>query len=199
MFHAGDIFGRHLRGMSSHPVLNATTTRPSRRSRDIRWFCGMGAGQTDNPIRLTCAIVISRWSWVPLVAVLGSSVAFRSDSTWPVMQALLLATLLQVLVKRVANKFSLPRPFAIGLCANHLGHSDRGGMPSTHAAVMGCLAGALSPWMAAWPEIALLHCICLMTAWARVCAGAHFPSDVLAGLLLGFSVGYVASQAFLLT
>jgi undecaprenyl-diphosphatase len=69
-------------------------------------------------------------------------------------------------------------------------------MPSTHAAVMACLAGALSPWMVVWPELALLPSIAVITAWARVHAGAHFPSDVLAGLMLGASVGSAASQAF---
>ena len=110
--------------------------------------------------------------------------------------ALVSATLLQVLVKRLARRLSARRPFAMGLCANHLDHSDRGGMPSTHAAVMACLAGALSPWMGAWPELALLPWIAVVTAWARVHAGAHFPSDVVMGLLLGAAVGAVSAQAF---
>lgn len=184
--------------MSSSPPLNAGNTQTWRRTYDIRWFCVMGAGRTDRPLRLSGAIVVSRWSWVPLVAVLGISVAFRDDSTRPVTGALLLATVLQVLVKRLAKKLSSRRPFALGLCANHLGHSDRGGMPSTHATVMACLAGALSPWIAVWPEIALLPCISVLTAWARVFAGAHFPSDVLIGLLLGYSVGHMASRVLVL-
>ncbi|MDM7950851.1 phosphatase PAP2 family protein [Hydrogenophaga sp.] len=154
----------------------------------------MGAGQTDRPLRLRCAIVTADWSWLPLAAVLGLTLVVRTNSIGPVLQALVVATLLQVLVKRLAKRLSSRRPFAIGLCANHLQHSDRGGMPSTHAAVMACLAGSLSPWMVAWPEIALVPIIAVITAWARVHAGAHFPSDVLAGLMLGESCGYAASQ-----
>ena len=40
-----------------------------------------------------------------------------------------------------------------------------------------------------------LHCP--DDGWTQVCAGAHFPSDVLAGLLLGSSVGRLASQSLL--
>lgn len=192
--HADDIFRRHGRGMSSNLDLSTPPACPSGRSHDIMWFRWMGAGQTDCPRRLRCAIVIAHWSWLPLAAVLGASMVFRAGAAGPVLQAVVVATLLQVLVKRFAKKLSSQRPFSLGLCANHLHHSNRGGMPSTHAAVMACLAGALSPWMTIWPETTLLPCIALITGWARVHAGAHFPSDVLAGLLLGVSVGRVASQ-----
>jgi len=106
-----------------------------------------------------------------------------------------LATLVQVLAKRSARWLSAPRPFALGLCPNHLNHGERGGMPSTHAAVMGALAGALAPWMAMWPELALVPAIAALTAWARVHAGAHFPSDVLVGLALGAALGRQAMAA----
>lgn len=182
--------------MSIHTELSATPAFPSGRSRDIAWFCWMGAGRTDRPLRLSCAIAIAHWSWLPLVVVLGSSIFFRADAIGPVLCALGVATLMQILVKRCAKGLSSRRPFAIGLCANHLHHSDRGGMPSTHATVMACLAGALSPWMVVWPEFVLLPSIAVITAWARVHAGAHFPSDVLGGLILGASVGSAASQAF---
>ncbi|MBT9465881.1 phosphatase PAP2 family protein [Hydrogenophaga sp.] len=142
------------------------------------------------------AITIAHWSWLPLVVVLGSSMVFRTNAIGPVLYALGVATLTQILVKRLARLLSSQRPFAIGLCANHLHHSDRGGMPSTHASVMVCLAGTLSPWMVVWPEFALVPFIAVITAWARVQAGAHFPSDVLAGLMLGASAGIAAARAF---
>ena len=183
--------------MLNHPGPSAASVFPSSRTRDIAWFCWMGAGKTDRPLRLRWAIAIAHWSWLPLVVVLGSSMLFRINAIGPVLYALGLATLTQILVKRLARLLSSRRPFAIGLCANHLHHSDRGGMPSTHASVMACLAGALSPWMVLWPELALVPSIAMITAWARVQAGAHFPSDVLVGLMLGVSVGSAAAGAFL--
>lgn len=182
--------------MPTHTEISAAPVFPSGRSRDIAWFCWMGAGRTDRPLRLSCAIAIAHWSWLPLVVVLGSTLVFRAGAIGPVLYALGVATLMQILVKRSAKRLSSRRPFAIGLCANHLHHSDRGGMPSTHAAVMACLAGALSPWMIVWPEFALLPSIAVITAWARVHSGAHFPSDVLTGLVLGASVGIAAARAF---
>ena len=182
--------------MSTHPAPSATSAFPSGRSRDIAWFLWIGAGRTDRPLRLSCAIAIAHWSWLPLVVVLGSSLVFRADAIGPVLYALGVATLMQIFVKRFAKLLSSRRPFAIGLCANHLHHSDRGGMPSTHASVMACLAGALSPWMVIWPEFALLPFIAVITAWSRVHSGAHFPSDVLAGLMLGASVGSAAARGF---
>ena len=190
------MFSRHRGCMLNHSGPTAASAFPSSRSRDIAWFCWMGAGRTDRPLRLSLAIAIAHWSWLPLVVVLASSMVFRADAIGPVLSALGVATLMQWLVKRLARWLSSRRPFAIGLCANHLHHSDRGGMPSTHASVMACLAGALSPWMVLWPEFALMPSIAVITAWARVQAGAHFPSDALVGLMLGASVGSAAARAF---
>jgi undecaprenyl-diphosphatase len=154
----------------------------------------MGAGRLDHPKRLRLAIQTARWSWVPMMAVIGGTLAFRDHMFPPVLSALLSAGVLQLLVKRVANRWSVKRPFAVGLCENHLGHSDRGGMPSTHAAVMGCVAGSLIPWVGVCPELLLLPLIAVLTGWARVHAGAHFPSDVLAGLSLGTAFGWGVSH-----
>ena len=182
--------------MTDHPMSSPLALRPhALRSPDVRLFRWLGCGDTSRPVRLAVAVCIAHWSWVPLVLCLAFCAAQRTGAAMPVITALGLATLVQVLAKRSARWLSAPRPFALGLCPNHLNHGDRGGMPSTHAAVMGCLAGALWPWMAAWPELAWLPAIAGLTAWARVHAGAHFPSDVLAGLALGGVVGRQAMAA----
>lgn len=129
-----------------------------------------------------------------MVAVMGGTLLGRHAMATPLVSALLTATVVQLLVKRASRRWSAKRPFAIGLCQNHLGHSDRGGMPSTHAAVMGCVAGSLMPWAGVYPELALIPVIAALTGWARVHAGAHFPSDVLVGLLMGMAVGRAVSH-----
>lgn len=130
-----------------------------------------------------------------MAALLVGVLWWREAAIWPVFNALVVATVFQVLVKRFTRWWPARRPFSMGLCGNHLGHSDRGGMPSTHAAVMACVAGAMWPWYTAWPELHALPVIAVLTAWARVHAGAHFPSDVLLGLLLGGGVGFGAAHA----
>lgn len=161
---------------------------------DIRCFRWIGAGRPDRPKRLHLAIQFARWSWVPLLAVISATLAFRDHMLPPVLTALLSAGVLQLLVKRASKRWCAKRPFAVGLCDNHLGHSDRGGMPSTHAAVMGCVAGALMPWVGVGSELVLIPVIAVLTGWARVHAGAHFPSDVVAGLLMGMAFGWGTSH-----
>ena len=177
----------------SHPSPALADTRSAAwrawRASDWQLMAWMGAGRADRHWRLRLAIGLAHWSWVPLALCLVLCAVQRAGALVPVATAMGLATLVQVLAKRGARWLSAPRPFALGLCPNHLNHGERGGMPSTHAAVMGCLAGALSPWMAMWPELALVPAIAALTGWARVQAGAHFPSDVLVGLALGGALG----------
>lgn len=183
----------------SHPSPALADTRSAAwrawRASDWQLMAWMGAGRADRHWRLRLAIGLAHWSWVPLALCLVLCAVQRAGALVPVATAMGLATLVQVLAKRGARWLSAPRPFALGLCPNHLNHGERGGMPSTHAAVMGCLAGALSPWMAMWPELALMPAIAALTGWARVQAGAHFPSDVLVGLALGGALGRQAMAA----
>ena len=44
--------------------------------------------------------------------------------------------------------------------------------------------------------LAVLIGTALATAWARVYAGAHFPSDVLLGLALGCALGWTGARLF---
>lgn len=180
--------------MQNLSVDSGSETIPALLSLDVRCFQWLGAGRPDRPQRLRLAARWARWSWVPLLVVLGFTLAHRERMFLPVLTALLSAGVLQLLVKRASRRWSTKRPFALGLCENHLGHSDRGGMPSAHAVVMGCVAGALLPWMGAGPELLLLPVIAVLTGWARVHVGVHFPSDVLAGLLLGVACGWGISH-----
>ena len=98
----------------------------------------------------------------------------------------------------LARHLNAPRPFALGLCPNHLGHSARGGMPSTHATVLAFLAACTLPLAPMAPALWCLAPVALLTGWARVQAGAHFPSDVLLGLALGYGLGLLVPASTLL-
>jgi membrane-associated phospholipid phosphatase len=56
--------------------------------------------------------------------------------------------------------------------------------PSGHATTMGALSAVLVLW---FPRLGVLTMpVCVALAASRVAAGAHFPSDVIAGFSLGF-------------
>lgn len=161
---------------------------------DRRLFLLMGAGPTQRTPTLCCATSMARWSWLPMTAVLLGQVGLEPDLGGWVITALLLAGVLQWVTKRLTRRWPVARPFALGLCPNHLQHGPRGGFPSAHAIVMGFVVGMLaclpvSPvvWWSLWV-------LSIGTAWARVHAGAHFVSDMVAGLCVGGLLGWVVGM-----
>ena len=68
-------------------------------------------------------------------------------------------------------------------------------LPSGHAVLFGALAGA--SFIFKNKKIGFgLSAIAIIIAMARVIAGVHWPSDVVAGLLFGSVVGYLLSYFF---
>jgi len=80
--------------------------------------------------------------------------------------------------------FPHPRPFAIGLGHTFISHRQSASFPSAHATFMWTVALGL---VALWPRrvsswIAVL--LALMTSWARVFVGLHFPLDILGSVVV---------------
>lgn len=162
---------------------------PAWRRHDARVFAWMGAGHAVSPAWLAVAKGISHWSWVPLTAVLALWALQGMDALSVAFHAVLTGGAVQVLSKKTSARWQSARPFAVGLSPNHLNHSLRAGFPSTHATVMGCVFGFLLHLGAPEWVLGSVFAITLATGWARVYAGAHFPSDVVAGLALGTGIG----------
>jgi undecaprenyl-diphosphatase len=168
------------------------------RAGDERLFELLGGGHAARPVTLRLACVVARWSWLPLLALMVAAVwPLGLAGAWLLAVCLGTATVAQLISKRLARHWQVQRPFMRGLSPNHLGHSTRGGFPSTHAMVMGSVLGfmllVLPAGHALLPAMALTV---VATGWARVCAGAHFPLDVLAGSALGLACGAIGAHWF---
>lgn len=85
--------------------------------------------------------------------------------------------------------FALPRPFVVMGAAVYRAQSapdSRYTMPSGHAVYVGVLAAALWPSLGWVGRVGLLV-FAAAVCWSRVVLGAHFPTDVVAGLALGWA------------
>ena len=132
----------------------------------------------------------ARWSWLPLLGVVAAVGAQASaHGALLTLLALVFAGAVQLAGKRLARHWQAQRPFVLGLCANHLGHSARAGFPSSHALVMGAVIGVLLPHTLNDAFLAAMTGIAVLTGWARVHTGAHFPLDVIVGTLAGLLAG----------
>ena len=75
-----------------------------------------------------------------------------------------------------------PRPFALHLGHQYLAHADDPGLPSDHVTLLWSLAfAALGTARGSWLVFPLLGAG-LLTGWARVYLGVHFPLDVVGAL-----------------
>jgi undecaprenyl-diphosphatase len=102
----------------------------------------------------------------------------------------LLAVLLSMLAAWIAARliqYAVPvqRPFALGIGTAWLARAPTAGFPSTHGSVAFAFAlavGMHSGWTLL-TGVALL--LAALVAWSRVSLGLHFPSDALAGAVVG--------------
>lgn len=177
-----------------HASLSHTESAWGYRRFDVWLFRWMRAGHGARPRLLPVARWISHRSWFPLLITLVAMCLPLPSGGWLLLQVLCVATAAQVMSKKCAVLWGAPRPFALGLSHNHLKHGPRAGLPSTHAAVMGAVVGFMAAVLPLHPLLAVLGAIALLTAWARVYAGAHFPCDVVAGLGLGVGAGWAAAR-----
>lgn len=163
---------------------------------DLWLFNALAGPDRYRPVRLAC--VVARWSWLPLLALMVATVwPLGLAGAWVLAACLGTATVAQLISKRLARYWQVQRPFMRGLSPNHLGHSTRGGFPSTHAMVMGAVLGfMLLVLPASHPLLPAMALTVVATGWARVCAGAHFPLDVLAGSALGLACGAIGAHWF---
>ena len=90
--------------------------------------------------------------------------------------------------------FPIDRPFVVGLGKQWLPHAASPGFPSNHASVVFGFATAVALTAGRWYWASLALAAAVLVAWSRVYLGLHFPSDVLAGALVGAASAWVACR-----
>jgi undecaprenyl-diphosphatase len=133
---------------------------------------------------------------VPLVAAALLVAWVRAGRDWrPVLLDAVAAGLLGLAAVQIIGFLHYrPRPFEAGLGANLLQHLPENSFPSDHATLMFALAFAVLASVGLRKAGAALLLLAFAVSWARVFLGAHYPSDILGGAILGLgSVAVIRS------
>lgn len=162
---------------------------------NLALFDTLAAGFTPDPVALPIAVFTTAAApWLAGAAM--AIAAWRRPSSGPyLLIALAVAVATAMLTKDIAAALNSPRPFMAGLSPSHIAHGARGGLPSTHAAVMFAVAFLLLLHPALRATGAAVTALASATAWSRVYLGIHFPLDILAGALLGAAIAGAAALA----
>ena len=118
----------------------------------------------------------------------------RHQSMRLARQLLLAGLMLLVIVQGAKRVIDRPRPAAEFLSLRSLpgGHLRHHAFPSGHSAFAAFVAGAIAFSPAALPLRVAVTTMALVVGWSRIAIGAHWFSDVLVGLLLGFGLAFMA-------
>lgn len=87
--------------------------------------------------------------------------------------------------------FKIPRPFVFLPTVTPLFYPTDFSFPSGHSAFFSALAGALFIRHKKVGLLFFLFALCI--GISRIIAGVHYPFDILAGLILGFSLALVSN------
>lgn len=122
---------------------------------------------------------------IPALLVIGW---MRGDST--IRRALLTSAMtagVALLINQLISLFwQHPRPFMMGIGHTLIPHVADSSFPSDHMTLICSIAFAMLYQPALRRIGALLLCLSLPVAWARIYLGVHFPLDMLGATLVSF-------------
>jgi undecaprenyl-diphosphatase len=144
------------------------------------------------------AIAISKLgnSWLYLIIL---SVVFEGlgrTGLRVVFLGCLNAGLLHCMFPYIKRRIGRPRPFCVDpRLPNLLAVLDEHSFPSGHTMT---LSGVLVPIVIVWPATAISAATLMaLMAWSRIATGHHYPSDIVAGAILGIVLAYPLSLGVL--
>jgi undecaprenyl-diphosphatase len=165
---------------------------------NLALFQWLGAGHSPHPELLSFARLVAEYaSWL-CFALLGVAAWRQPGQRGYAMGVLVAAAAASLAAHALADHFGVPRPFAIGLSRSYVEHGARGSLPSAHASVMFSAALILCLRPALRRLGLVMFALALLTGWARVYLGLHFPLDIVAGLALAMVTAALFQMLWLL-
>ena len=158
-------------------------------------FSAMHGGHGLGGVRLMTAVVAAEW----LIMLVPATLVLMWLRGSPEVRAVALRAALAIGFALLANAivalfwFS-QRPFVIGLSENILQHDGDSSFPSDHATIMFTMAFVLVSSVHTRSVGIWLTLAALVTAWARVYVGVHYPLDMVGALLMAIAVTAMSVQ-----
>lgn len=131
-----------------------------------------------------------------VAGLIGALLVGQPEIRRRVLQVLLSMALAWTLARLGQHVLHMPRPFMLGLGSQWLMHGNSAGFPSTHASVAFAFAATAAVTARSRLICAATFFVAILIAWSRICLGLHFPSDVLAGLIVGLVCAQLSRLAF---
>lgn len=164
-------------------------------SLNLALFDAIAGGFAPDPRLLAlAAFTTEAGPWLAAALMLIAGIRKPRQAPY-LLIALAVAVATAMLTKDIAAALNSPRPFMAGLSPSHIEHGARGGLPSTHAAVMFAVAAMLMLHRALRLTGVGVAVLAAVTAWSRVYLGIHFPLDIVAGAAFGAAIAGAAGLA----
>ena len=131
-------------------------------------------------VPLAMAIGAASYGDVVLIALAVGKVALSASPERRSLVWVAVATALAMAVNHLIGPWvAHPRPFAVGLGHTFISHRPNASFPSDHATFMWTIAlGLAALWPRRWSSWVAVG-LAVLTSWARVFVGLHFPFDIL--------------------
>ena len=151
-------------------------------------------GAATSPHWLTALALFSTLHLPQLIAggAAGVFLAGSRPAKRAVLRVCAAMAMALVLAKLGQHLMGADRPFVIGLGKQWLPHVASYSFPSAHASVSFAFAVATALAARHWYWSVSALGVAALVSWSRVYLGLHFPSDILAGALVGAASGWLA-------
>jgi len=153
---------------------------------DQRLFLWLNLGEQSLAWLMQLALFGSTvWPKVMLVAMMLALLVGPAHWRRAALHTVLAMLVAWLIVRGISTAWPLPRPFVLGVGQQWLAKEPSPSFPSSHAAIAWAVGAAACWWVRQPLARAALLLSALLIAWSRLALGLHFPSDTLAGMLIG--------------